>query len=207
MTVIIADDHPIYTEGLSNLLKSYGHDVLACAENGEEAVELALKMKPDVVLMDVNMPVMNGVEAAKIITAGDPEIKVLVLTGLDDQDVLLKAVRAGASGFLLKNLNGDELEQRLRELESGNKIFSPESVNSIVDEFRRISGKEQKTTAFSPRQLEILEKLSIGLTYKEIGDKLFLSERTIKYHIKRIKDNCGLNSQAQLIEFYKSQFK
>ena len=205
MTVLIADDHPIYLEGLANLLQTYSYRVIASAGNGIEAVEKALSLKPDVILMDAQMPETNGIEATKIIKEKAPEIKILILTSVDDDELLFSAIRAGASGFLIKNLDGDELNRSLQELKAGKNPFSPGLQDSLLKEFSRVkngSEKKQGTALVSKRHFDILEHISNGLTYKEIGDIMHISERTVKYHIRKIKDSYNLKNQIQMVKFY-----
>ena len=162
MTVLIADDHPIYIEGLSNLLKSYDFTVVGCAMDGKEAVKQAILLQPDVILMDANMPEMNGIEATKKIKESLPEIKIIILTGIEDDTLLFDSIQAGASGFLLKKLNGGELNQSLRDLQAGKNPFSQGVEDSLLKEFRRVH--PQPSVVLMGRQIEILKRLSMGLT-------------------------------------------
>ncbi|MDC7127382.1 MAG: response regulator transcription factor [Spirochaetales bacterium] len=205
MKLLLADDHPIYIEGLVNLLKSYDYEIAACVSNGREAVEQALKLKPDAILMDANMPELNGIDATIEIKKADPTLKVIILTGLDDEQTLFNAVNAGASGFLLKNLDGDELNRSLQDLKSEKNPFSPGLQQTILNKFREDEVKTEKNNSCSinKRHLDILKHVAEGLTYKEIGDILFISERTVKYHVKKIKENYNITSHSQLIELYK----
>lgn len=206
MKLLIADDHPIYIEGLVNLLKSYDYEILDCAQNGREAVDKALKLRPDAILMDANMPELDGIEATLEIKKAAPDLKIIILTGLDDEETLFRAVNAGASGFLVKNLDGDELHKSLQDLKSEKNPFSPGLQQTILNKFRNDEAKTVKESRLfiSKRHLDILKHVANGLTYKEIGDILFISERTVKYHVKNIKETYNISTHSQLIDFYKS---
>lgn len=205
MTVLVADDHPIYIEGLANLLRSYDFTVIGKAKDGLEAVRLAEELKPDVVLMDANMPEMDGIEATKKIKENAPNCKVIILTGIEDDSLLMRALDAGASGFLLKKLDGESLHKNLLELQAGRNPFSPgiEALFSESTANEKKSGK--RINRLTVRDEEILKKLSRGMTYKEIGAEIHLSEAAVKYNVKRIKEQSGAQTQAELIGWYRDQ--
>jgi DNA-binding NarL/FixJ family response regulator len=206
MKLLLADDHPIYLEGLANLLTSYDYTILDCVSDGKQAVTRALELTPDVVLMDANMPGIDGIRATKIIKQKKPEIKIIILTGFDDDELLFQAVEAGASGFLMKNLDGNDLNRSLQDLKKGKPPFSPGKGKDILKEFSRLQNQEhqQIQPVVSKRHRAILQLLDEGLTYKEIGDRLCISEYTVKYHIRNIKDLYQLKNQAQMISFFRS---
>ncbi len=126
MRILIADDHPLYAEGLRNFLNSKDFEIVGTATDGKTAVELALKEKPDIILMDIAMPVINGIEAIRIIKEKLNDVKIIVLTSFEERDSLINAIRAGALGYLLKTINGEELVRNLKEVKRGNKPYSPE---------------------------------------------------------------------------------
>jgi DNA-binding NarL/FixJ family response regulator len=206
MTILVADDHPIYIEGLVNLLRSYDFTVTGRAQNGAEAVRLACRLKPDIVLMDANMPVMDGIEATRQIRAVLPATKVVILTGIEDDALLLQAVQAGASGFLLKRLDGDSLHKNLLELQSGRNPFSPELEDHLIKK-NSISEKEKSThfNSLAERDLSIMRFLVKGLTYKEIAARINLSEPAVKYHIKNIKLQYGVQTKNELITVFQKE--
>lgn len=205
MTVLVADDHPIYIEGLVNLLRSYDFTVLGSAVNGKEAVQLACTLKPDVVLMDANMPVLDGIEATKQIRQTVPATKVVILTGVDDDTLILKAIQAGASGFLLKRLDGISLKRNLLELQAGRNPFSPGLENLLL---KKIADDEQQSLhdgtidTLTDKEQHILQLFSEGMTYKQIAAEINLSEQAVKYHIRKIKEQCSAVTQSDLLEFY-----
>lgn len=203
MKILIADDHPVYIEGLKNLLNSYGFEVCGMARNGEDAVRLCKKDAPDVVLMDANMPVVDGIEATRQIIALGADTKVVILTGMDNDSILLKAMQAGASGFLLKNLDGDALCKSLNELAEGRNPFSPGLESLLLKKIASSSKQEERPLPeLKARDRKILELLSKGLTYKEISDEIELSEPGVKYHIKKLKEKLGVKKQADLAAAY-----
>ncbi|HDQ14913.1 MAG TPA: response regulator transcription factor [Sediminispirochaeta sp.] len=209
MRILIADDHPIYAEGLRNLLLSYDYSVDGIVRTGAEAIREALRRRPDVVLMDLNMPEMDGIGATKKIVEQLPETRVIVLTGIEEEESLFRALQAGASGYLLKNLDAEELKRNLEDLASGRTPFSPGLEETLLREFQRgrNAGSGGVPTGEEPlteRQKSILARLAAGRTYKEIGAQLYISERTVKYHIKQIKETLDLDTQAQLISYYHS---
>lgn len=204
MTILVADDHPIYIEGLANLLQSYDFTVVGKAANGIEAVKLAGELQPDIVLMDANMPDLDGIEATKEIKKNYPNMKIVILTGIEDDVLLLKAIQAGAAGFLLKRLDGDSLHKNLIELQKGNNPFSPELEDVLKKQIADETKKEAQPALdfLTEREVTILQLLSRGKTYKEIGLEIHLSEQAIKYNIKKIKEECHVETQSELLDYY-----
>lgn len=200
MRILIADDHPLYVEGLINLL-SADFEIVGTASTGEEVVTRARLTKPDVILMDISMPLLDGIAATRTITAEHPEIKIIMLTALGETDNLFRAIRAGAVGYLLKNLEDTDIIAGLRELEKGRNPFSPGLENHLLQEFRALQADSlpDPCTLLNEKQLEVLELVAQGLDYGEVGKRLFISERTVKYHMGRIKKILQLGSQAQVV--------
>ncbi len=206
---MIADDHPLYAEGLKNLLTSNNFEVGNVVNNGKKAVETALREKPDVVFMDIEMPVLSGIEATRRIKEKLAETKIIILTSFEEGNSLIKAVKAGASGYLLKSLDGEELLRGLTELDKGKNPFSAGLEKFLLDEIREKEKYEEKAEdvshILSDTQVEIVKLLIKGYTYQQIGNEIFLSERTIKYHIVQIKEKTGLKTQSQLIAYGKEK--
>lgn len=209
MKLMLVDDHPLFIEGLQYLLGTYGIEVSGVANNGSKALELARTLKPDIILMDVKMPYCSGIEALKLIKAEMPEIKIVMLTTSEEDDDLFDAVRCGASGYLLKSTNAKELVGMLKDIEKGEIPLSPGLAIRLIKEFRRSSGteeehsivEEKKRIELSDRQLEILELIASGMTYKQAGDALGITERTLKYHMGRIIDLLHLENRTQAIVY------
>ncbi len=208
--IMIADDHPLFIEGLTNLLQAQDFiEVVNAVNNGQRAVEEALKNKPDVILMDIGMPVLNGIEATRQIKKELPEVRIIILTSFEEEDNLFKAIKAGASGYLIKSLDGEELIRSLSDLQEGKNPFSAGLGDCILNKVKRdmsvyeamSSGSREELTE---RQLDVIKLLVKGLTYNEIGEELFVSERTIKYHMEQIKKKLSLKTQAQVISYAKN---
>lgn len=181
--VLLVDDHPLFMDGLRNMLVTRGVRVIGMARDGQEALELARSLRPDIILMDINMPRMNGLEATRLIKADLPEVKVAILTtSLADEDIF-EALRAGASGYFPKGMAADEFMERLAEIARGEAELSAEVARQLLENFLQ---KTAEMVELSERQVEILRLVGRGLAYREIGDRLYLTERTVKYHMGEI---------------------
>lgn len=203
MRVLIVDDHPLFAKGLANLLAVRGAQVAGTASDGLEALSKARETRPDIVLMDISMPRCGGLEATRLIKAEFPEVKIVMLTVSESEDDLFEAVKSGACGYLFKNVDADTLMDMLTGLERGEVAFSPGLTAKILEEFRRqaSSRKEEDPPPLMPRQMEVLRLVASGMTYKEVGNALFISERTVKYHMKQILDQLHLNNRTEVIAY------
>ena len=208
MRVLIVDDSRLLVEGLTNLLAAHGFEVVATAADGEEAVAQSQRHLPDLVLMDIRMPRCDGLTATRLIKARLPETRVVMLTTSAEDDDLFEAVRSGACGYLLKSVSGDEFAASLTALEHGVPPFSPGLADKILREFARRSagsagGRADKGagTGLTARQTEVLRAVAGGLTYKEVGAKLGLSERTVRYHMAEIMDALHLAHRSEVIAY------
>ena len=204
MRVLLADDHPLFLDGLEDLLASNGFEVAGTARDGLEAIEKARALRPDAILMDIRMPRLDGLAAVRAIKAERPEAKIVMLTISEADDDLFEAIKSGASGYLLKSQSAEELLSLMRGVEQGEAVFSPGLATRILQEFgRQASALEEKrqTTGLSEREREVLGLIAQGLKYKQAAAKLFLSERTIKYHMGQILDRLHLKNRAQVIEY------
>ena len=207
MKVLLADDHPLFLDGLRNLLSAHGITVAGTARDGLEALEQARALRPDVVLMDIHMPRLNGLAALRMIKAELPETRIVMLTMSAEDDELFEAIAAGASGYLLKTQDTDQVFALLQDVERGEVALSPGLASRVLNEFRRRAtlppGVEEKHPAasLSLRETQVLTLVAQGLTYKEVGAKLNLSERTIKYHMGEIVGRLHLESRTQAIEY------
>lgn len=201
MRIMIVDEHAPYVEGVVNLL-SADFEIVSTVSTGADAIEQARLIKPDVILMDIKMPDLDGITATRIILAEQPGIKVLMLTSLGETDTLFRAIGAGAVGYLLKDLEETDIIAGLYELEKGRNPFSPGLANQILEEFRRQqvrSNPEVCRELLNDRQIEVLELVAQGLDYSDVGQRLYISERTVKYHMAKIKETLQLSSHAQVI--------
>ena len=202
MRIMLVDDHPLFLEGLQNLMQTQDIQVVGTARDGMEAVQKAETLQPGIILMDVVMPRCNGLKATRIIKAKFPDIKIVMLTSSESDQDLFEAVKSGACGYLLKNLNATELFNMLKSLQQGETPWSPGLAERILKEF-----ENQEITDSDPgenfqlteRQMEVLKLVAQGMVYKEIGDRLGLSERTIKYHMAKIMEKLHLENRTQVI--------
>ncbi len=204
MRVLLADDHPLFLDGLEDLLAANGFEVAGTARDGLEAVEKARALRPDAVLMDIRMPRLDGLAAMRAIKAERSDVKIVMLTISEADDDLFEAVKSGASGYLLKSQSAEELLSLIRGVEQGEAVFSPGLATRILQEFgRQATALEEKrqSAGLSEREREVLGLIAQGLKYKEAAAKLFLSERTIKYHMGQILDRLHLKNRAQVVEY------
>jgi two-component system NarL family response regulator len=204
MTILLADDHPLFLDGLEDLLASNGFEVAGTARDGLEAIEKARALGPEAILMDIRMPRLDGLAAVRAIKAEMPEVKIVMLTISESDDDLFEAVKSGASGYLLKSQSAEELLALLRGLGRGEAVFSPGLAARILQEFGRQANtleEKRRTGGLSEREREVLALIAQGLKYKEVAAKLFLSESTIKYHMGQILDCLHLKNRAQVVEY------
>lgn len=200
--ILIADDHPVFRFGLRALLEAQTDMVVVGeAESGETAVQMARDLQPDVTLMDINMPGINGIEATKQVTAVSPTIAVLIITMFDD-DTVFTAMQAGARGYLLKGAQGDETLRAIRAVANGEIIFSPGVAEQMMTFFARGGTKTAVADPFpelTPREREILELLAQGLTNSAIAEKLVLSPKTIRNQVSNIFSKLQVASRSEAI--------
>jgi DNA-binding NarL/FixJ family response regulator len=209
LRVMIADDHPLLVDGLCSLLDAHGIEVVSTVGDGQAAVEQALRLMPDLVLMDINMPVCNGLDATRLIKAQQPEMKIVILTTSAEDKDLFEAIKSGACGYLLKVTSGPAFIEALRGLEQGMPPFSPGLAERLLREFARQGGERDAETRgkgdvearLTERQMEVLKWVSAGLTYKEVGKKLSLSEVTVRYHMSEIMHLLHLENRKQVIAY------
>ncbi|HBY98104.1 MAG: response regulator transcription factor [Ardenticatenaceae bacterium] len=210
MKVLLVDDHPLFLEGLQNLLTARGIDVVGTAGDGLEALEKARALHPDVILMDIQMPRCDGIGATRLVTAELPDIQIVMLTVSEEDKDLFEAIRSGASGYLLKTLDSDKFLELFSGLSQGEPALSPGLARKILGEFARKAGGAEGTAQgyeddveerLTPRQMEVLTLVARGLTYKEVGTVLCLSERTIKYHMGKILQKLHLENRTEVIAY------
>jgi len=200
MKVIICDDQDIVRDGLELLLKlEHDIEIVGIASDGAEAVELVAQKQPDLVMMDLKMPVMNGVDATRQIKARFPTVKVLVLTTFGTEDWVLEAIRAGASGYLLKDATREEVLNAIRGTVEGKTFIDPSVAGKLLGE---ITGGKKKPAAvltdkLTQREIEVLQLLAKGLSNEDIAKKLFLSEGTVRNHISSIVTKLGVSDRMQ----------
>ncbi|MDI3339590.1 MAG: response regulator transcription factor [Sphaerobacter sp.] len=204
MRVVIADDHALFRDGLRSLLEARGVEVVAEARNGREAVEQARALRPDVVLMDLTMPEMGGLEATRLISAELPEVSVVVLTASEEDADLFEAIKSGADGFLPKDLEAETFFALLEGVSEGQPALTPSLARKVLNEFARPAAPRPERTAeeLTEREREVLELLVQGVTSnRELADRLFVSENTVKYHLRNILTKLHLQNRAQVIAY------
>jgi DNA-binding NarL/FixJ family response regulator len=200
--VLIADDHPVFRFGLRTLLKADPTmEVVGEATDGEEAIKLADQLAPDVVLMDLTMPGMNGIEAARRILVKHPEMHILVLTMFEDDDSVFAAMRAGARGYLLKGAEGGETLQAIRVVSTGEAIFSPAIAKRLMQYFGapRPRGLSQPFPDLTEREREVLSLIAQGYTNQAIAEQLVISPKTVRNHISSIFSKLQVTSRLEAI--------
>jgi two-component system NarL family response regulator len=203
--VLIADDQALFRRGLYVVLGTEDHiEVVAEAENGEEAIQKAQELAPDVVLMDVRMPRVNGIEAARTIRAEVPTTKILMLTVSDEEDDLFEAVKAGANGYLLKEISVEEVAEAIRAVVQGQSLISPSMASKLLSEFNAISKRAEEKQQFpapalTARELEVLKLVAKGMSNREIADELYISENTVKNHVRNILEKLHLHSRMEAV--------
>lgn len=203
MRVVIADDHALFRDGLSSLLEARGVDIIAEAENGEKALEIARQQSPDIVLMDLKMPVMDGLTATRLIKAELPDVKVVVVTASEDDADLFEAVKSGAEGYILKNLESDEFFDLLQGVTRGEPALTPVLARKVLREFAQPHGpREAPIETLTERERDVLELLVQGVTSnRDLAERLFISENTVKYHLRNILSKLHLQNRAQVIAY------
>jgi DNA-binding NarL/FixJ family response regulator len=202
MKIVIADDHSLFVDGLKNLLESQGYQVIGAAKDGMEAFNLAKKLQPDVMLIDIFMPNCDGLEATMLINANFPQIKIVILTSSENEEDVFKAVKYGACGYFIKTFSSDELLELLAALEQDETVVSPGLAGKVLEEFQ--TGQQESAEGnyyLTNRQREVLSLVAQGHLYKDIGTKLDISERTVKYHIQSAVDKLHLQNRQQLISY------
>jgi DNA-binding NarL/FixJ family response regulator len=214
MKVLLVDDNRLMIEGLQNMLDAHGIEVAGTATDGLQSLELVRRLKPDVILMDIRMPLCDGLCATRLIKAEMPESRIVILTTSTEDADLFEAIKAGACGYLLKSMDASELVEALEQANLGVPPFSPNMAMKLLNEFARLSNKAQPEVPASqvpkvptpesklnPREIEVLKLVAAGLTYKEIGARLNLSPRTIKYHMSEIMARLHLENRAQVLAY------
>jgi DNA-binding NarL/FixJ family response regulator len=200
--VMVVDDHPVWRDGVkADLEGAGGIEVVAEASDGGEAIERAREAMPDVVLMDLQMPTVPGVEATRRILEESPHIRVLVLSASAEEADVLEAVKAGASGYLLKSSTSDEVADAVRRVRAGEPVFTPSLAGLVLDEFRRISRKSVGEPNLTLRENEVLKLVAKGYTYREIGEKLFISTKTVQNHVQNILTKLQLRKRYELMRY------
>jgi DNA-binding NarL/FixJ family response regulator len=205
MRILIADDHTLFRDSLRSLLTSHGFEIVGEAREGGEAIELTRRLQPDIVLMDLSMPGLDGLSATRLISAEMPQVKVVVLTASDDDAKLFEAIKSGAQGYLLKNLESREFFALLEGVGRGEPALTPLLASKLLQEFARPprpAAESHDPDALTDREREVLELLVRGVTSnRKLAKNLGVSENTVKFHVRNILDKLHLHNRAQVVGF------
>ncbi len=205
--ILIADDHELFRRGLKMVLESEDDiEVLGEASDGQEAFDLAVAEAPDVIVMDVRMPVLSGIEATQLIKEHLPSAKILMLTISDEEDDLYQAIKAGANGYLLKEISIDEIGNAVRSVCGGQSLISPSMASKLLNEFASMIKKEEEKAhvpapRLTPREMEVLQHVAQGMNNREIAKTLFISENTVKNHVRNILEKLHLHSRMEAVVY------
>ena len=198
--VLIADDHSLVRQGLRRYLDmAEDIDVVGEASNGEEALAMVEKEQPDIVLLDIRMPGVDGLEAARMIRERYPKVGAIMLTAYDDRQFVVEAVRAGARGYVLKARDAEHLIQTVRLVAGGNMVIDPQLVVALADELSQAKEKDRKAETLTAREVEVLQLLAFGHTNKDIADQLFISPDTVKTHLEHIFEKLGASDRTAAV--------
>jgi len=205
MRVLLADDHPLFRDGLATLLQARGMEIVGEASNGLEALTQARALKPDLILMDIHMPQMSGLEATRLIKTEMPEIKIVILTVSDDNADLFEAIKSGAQGYLLKSMASHVFFEMIQGVTQGEAPISRDLATKILGEFARHLQHDEATAAskvdLTEREIEVLRLVAEGSKNRDIATQLGVTENTIKYHLKNILEKLHLRNRAQAVAY------
>lgn len=199
--IVVVDDHPVIRNGMKLMLNSMGHsEVVGEASNGQEFLKLLETKEVDIALMDIKMPVMNGLDATKIATERFPNLKVIALSMFEEEEYVVKMIEAGAKGYLLKNVDKDELDIAIRVVSSGNNYYCNDLSPVITNKFLgKSKNKDEKVVELTKREVDVLKLICHGFSNQEISEKLFLSQRTVESHRANLIEKTGSKNSIHLV--------
>jgi DNA-binding NarL/FixJ family response regulator len=205
--VLVVDDHPLWREAVARDLAEAGYEVVATAGDGAQAVRRAAATRPDVALVDLQLPELSGIEVTRALTSADPPARVLVLSASGERQDVLDAVVAGATGYLVKSAGRDELLDAVRRTAAGEPVFTPGLAGLVLGEYRRLAATapggraDDGAPRLSERETEVLRLVAKGLSYRQIADRLVLSHRTVQNHVQRTLTKLQLHSRVDLVRY------
>jgi len=209
--IVIVDDHQLFREGVKRILDfENSFEVVAEGDDGNEVLSLYEENKPDVILMDINMPRMNGVDATEVLLKEHPEAKVIILSIHDDESYVTHALKTGALGYMLKEMDAESIIQAIKVVAEGGSYLHPKVTHNLITEFRRLSEREHKGAfqqndirrpyhLLTKRECEVLQLLTDGQSNRTIGETLFISEKTVKNHVSSILQKMAVNDRTQAV--------
>jgi DNA-binding NarL/FixJ family response regulator len=198
MRIVLVDDHALFRDGVGALLEAWGHAVVGQAANGTDAIALVDRTHPELVLMDVRMPGPSGVETTKVIRTRHPDIAIVMLTVSEDEDDLFNAIKAGAQGYLQKNLESGQFRLMLGAVERGEAAITPATASRILDEYQHPARFRADPDRLTDREVQVLRLVTTGLRNKEIAARLGITENTAKFHLKNILEKLHAESRVEL---------
>lgn len=206
--VMVVDDHPMWRDAVARDLAAHGFDVVATAGDGRQAVHRARATGPDVLVLDLNLPLLPGAEVCRQLIGADPRLRVLVLSASGEHADVLEAVRSGATGYLLKSADKSELLDAVHRTAAGEPVFTPGLAGLVLGEYRRLAVEPQPRTAqksaaprLTERETEVLRLVAKGLSYKQIADRLVISHRTVQNHVQNTLGKLQLHNRVQLVRY------
>ena len=207
LKVMVVDDHPMWRDGVARDLTEAGLEVVATASTGTEALTRARATRPEVVVLDLQIPAPTGVEVTAELVRDDPAVRVLILSASGEQDDVLQAVKAGATGYLVKSASRAELVDAVRRVADGDTVFTPGLAGLVLGEYRRLSetpaaaSGDPDAPRLTERETEVLRLVAKGLSYKQIAERLYLSHRTVQNHVQNTLRKLQLHNRVQLVRY------
>ncbi len=206
MRVLVADDHSLFRDGITSLLEAAGYQVVAQVGDGRMALESTRQLQPDLVLLDIDMPDMTGLEALDRIKEEFPDIRVVILTVSNDDRDLFAAIERGADGYLLKDLQAHDFIEMLQGVERGDAAITRKTAARLMNRFKKMAEQDiGGANQLTDRELEVLDKVGDGMANRDIAQVLFISENTVKYHLRNILQKLGAKNRTEAVTYAISQ--
>jgi DNA-binding NarL/FixJ family response regulator len=204
--VMVVDDHPMWRDAVARDLTEAGCEVVATAGDGAEAIRRGIATRPQVIVLDMQLPHMSGVEVTTRLVAADSDVRVLVLSASGEQHDVLEAVKAGATGYLVKSASREELIDAVRRTAAGEPVFTPGLAGLVLGEFRRLARTDESEEGgtvprLTERETEVLRLVAKGLSYKQVAERLVLSHRTVQNHVQNTLNKLQLHNRVELVRY------